>query len=152
MKNGSKYRSFDLRRIYPPGPTKYRWQYSHEDYDGPEDNRVGLAETMDGCIQSIDEYYSEQEATDVTEKPKQGLRFYTGNCMDVSSPIDASEMRAVTPDGRTAFTVRLVDGKPSIEISMFAVFKLNDVLYDNEMIVKPRASNLIEITAARYPE
>lgn len=83
----------------------------------------------------------------------QGLRFFTGNAMDPAAKrIEDSEIRAVAPDGRTAFTIRLVGGQPTIEISTFATFKLNDVLYDNHMSVEPLASNRVHVTVKEYPQ
>lgn len=83
----------------------------------------------------------------------QGLRFFTGSAMDPAAKrIEDSEIRAVAPDGRTGFTIRLVGGQPTIEISTWVTFKMNDVLYDSQLIVEPMASNRVCVTAKEYPQ
>ena len=32
------------------------YQYVHTEYDGPEDKRIGVADTLDDCRKAIDEY------------------------------------------------------------------------------------------------
>ena len=68
-----KYRDFNIEFIYPPIPLRsmdYSW--SHEDYDGPEDNRIGLASSIEECKAAIDEWYKEQswdqDLIDLAEK------------------------------------------------------------------------------------
>ena len=50
-----KYRNWTISRISPPIPTIIKWQYVHEDYDGPEDNRCSVACTLWECIVEINE-------------------------------------------------------------------------------------------------
>jgi hypothetical protein len=48
--------------IYPTDPVppipcwrEFAWTYVHKDYDGPEDNRFGYAESPEACVAEIDE-------------------------------------------------------------------------------------------------
>ena len=43
------YKGYSIERC-PVG-----WQYTHKDYDGPEDKRHGTAKTVDLCMDDIDE-------------------------------------------------------------------------------------------------
>jgi len=49
-------------RIEPTDPLppisnwqKFAWSYVHDDYDGPEDNRCGYADSPMACIAEIEE-------------------------------------------------------------------------------------------------
>lgn len=35
--------------------TRFKWQYVHKEYDGPEDDRLGYCNTIEQCIEEIDE-------------------------------------------------------------------------------------------------
>ena len=59
-----RYRDFDI------GPTsgtecipdrQHDWCWSHKDYDGPEDFRIGTAASPDDCRAAIDEWYAEYD-------------------------------------------------------------------------------------------
>lgn len=54
-----KYRNFnvELSTIGFPAP---KWQYTHEDFDGPEDNRGGHCDTASQCFSEIDEWWDDQ--------------------------------------------------------------------------------------------
>ncbi|MDP1873686.1 hypothetical protein [Phenylobacterium sp.] len=41
----------------PPilGWQRFAWTYTHKDYDGPEDNRCGCAESPEACRDAIDD-------------------------------------------------------------------------------------------------
>lgn len=43
-----------------------RWEYAHVDFDGPEDNRYGFAETYGAALLQIDEWWDEQEVDDAS--------------------------------------------------------------------------------------
>jgi len=52
----SKYRGYII--TYNPPPIPWRgadWQYYHEDFDGPGDERRGCCMTLQGCRADIDE-------------------------------------------------------------------------------------------------
>lgn len=59
-----------LRKVYGPNAQRYRdfiiylgdwmgWEYQHQDYDGPEDNRAGHARTLQDAKDDIDERFYE---------------------------------------------------------------------------------------------
>lgn len=52
-------------------------------------------------------------------------------------------------DGRVAFSVVFVDGN-TIEISAVDVTKIDDVLYNNRLIIEPVVSNTIRISRPKY--
>jgi hypothetical protein len=52
----------------------YNYEWVHQDYDGPEDNRCGMVQTIEECIEYIDDAYecgdmseTSQAHADVTE-------------------------------------------------------------------------------------
>lgn len=54
------YRGFRVFRDPPPiGIRDMDWAYVHEDYDGPEDHRIGRASSLQACKENIDEGYKE---------------------------------------------------------------------------------------------
>ena len=58
----SKYRGYVITRNPPPIPTrKFDWEYCHEDYDGPGDNRCGVAASEEAAKAEIDELEDEGE-------------------------------------------------------------------------------------------
>jgi hypothetical protein len=51
------YRDFEIR------PSDWGFTWSHVEYDGPEDRRIGTNDTVGACKVDIDELLEEQEAT-----------------------------------------------------------------------------------------
>jgi hypothetical protein len=49
------YRNFEITHSYMWG-----YDYTHVDYDGPEDSRTGTRHTIEECKDAIDEYYFEK--------------------------------------------------------------------------------------------
>jgi len=45
------YRGF---HIGPYNLPYAKWEFAHVDYDGPEDNRCGTADSLEDCIDLID--------------------------------------------------------------------------------------------------
>ena len=44
--------------LITPGPAYTHdslWEFFHDDYDGPEDNRCGLGSSIEDCIEQIKE-------------------------------------------------------------------------------------------------
>jgi len=57
-----EYRDYHIR--YNPKPIPMRncdWDFVHDEYDGPEDNRCGYAESIDAVLKEIDELEGEPE-------------------------------------------------------------------------------------------
>lgn len=53
------HRGYEIYRpSYVPGP-QFAWEYAHENYDGPEDNRIGRAASIEACKAEIDERIDE---------------------------------------------------------------------------------------------
>jgi hypothetical protein len=51
-----KYRGYVIVNDPPPIPSRdHDWQFAHEDYDGPEDNRCGTAPSLEAAKAEIDE-------------------------------------------------------------------------------------------------
>jgi hypothetical protein len=138
------YSAFDLQKGGIVNVTQYDGKNQSILVDFGGGDRDWLSESLIGDL---------FEPVNKNAPTNEGLRFYDGNVMDPDTKsIEGGEIRAVSPDGRTAFTIRLVRGQPSIEISTFATFRLNGVLYDNQLAIQPEASNRIAITAMRCPE
>ena len=54
------YKGYKIEKVLKPIPSrKMDWDYVHEDYDGPEDNRCGCAASIEECKSDIDEIISE---------------------------------------------------------------------------------------------
>ncbi len=51
--NEMKYRSFNVSRVY------ICWEWVHEDYDGPEDNRAGTERNLVDCFRAIDDWHED---------------------------------------------------------------------------------------------
>lgn len=52
----TKYRGYHIYYDPPPIPVRTMdWGYTHEEYDGPEDNRCGRVATEQACKDAIDE-------------------------------------------------------------------------------------------------
>lgn len=52
----SKYRHFVIAYDPPPIPIRgFDWEFVHEDYDGPNDNRCGRAGSLEEAMATIDE-------------------------------------------------------------------------------------------------
>lgn len=49
-----EYRDYAISNAWIGG-----FQYVHNDYDGPEDNRAGHERTLEDCYRAIDESYDE---------------------------------------------------------------------------------------------
>jgi len=49
-----EYRDYAISNHWAAG-----FQYVHNDYDGPEDNRAGTEPTLEGCYRAIDEALDE---------------------------------------------------------------------------------------------
>ena len=51
-----RYRGYTISYDPPPIPCrKFDWTFCHKDYDGPEDNRCGVAANISECFAEIDE-------------------------------------------------------------------------------------------------
>lgn len=56
------YRGFHIEYNPPPIPVRCcDWQWAHEDFDGPEDNRYGHAASLEAAKAEIDDWHEEQE-------------------------------------------------------------------------------------------
>lgn len=53
-----EYRGYIIEPTDPVPPIpcwrQFAWSYAHKDYDGPEDNRCGHAESPEACMAEID--------------------------------------------------------------------------------------------------
>lgn len=49
----TRYRGYEIT-VGPCYTPDSRWQFIHKDYDGPEDDRIGLAASIDDCKAEID--------------------------------------------------------------------------------------------------
>jgi len=57
------YRGFTIGHDPPPVPSRAAdWQYVHDDYDGPPDDRHGHAASEQACRDEIDAWHDEQRA------------------------------------------------------------------------------------------
>ncbi len=57
-----KYRGYNITYYRPPVPSRiHDFQYSHEDYDGPPDNRCGSAASFEEVKEKIDLIIEEEE-------------------------------------------------------------------------------------------
>lgn len=55
-----EYRGFRIDYAPPPIPAREcDWQWVHEDYDGPEDNRCGHAPSLEAAKADIDFWHEE---------------------------------------------------------------------------------------------
>jgi hypothetical protein len=60
--SGVTYRGFRIDYDPPPIPVRTcDWQFAHEDYDGPEDNRCGHAESLEAAKAEIDFWHEEND-------------------------------------------------------------------------------------------
>ncbi len=58
MRGKTIYRNFEISYDPPPGHApKLSYQYCHVDYDGPEDKRIGRDESIEACLERIDEWH-----------------------------------------------------------------------------------------------
>lgn len=56
------YRNFIITEDHPPIPTRaHDWNYRHEDYNGPEDQRWGTGSSLQDCKNAIDDMLWEPE-------------------------------------------------------------------------------------------
>jgi hypothetical protein len=54
------YRDFEISHAPPPGyAPDSDWQWVHKDYDGPEDNRAGHAESLEACKTAVDDWWED---------------------------------------------------------------------------------------------
>jgi len=60
MKLGKEW-VIERRYISARKPQPDEWAFHHIDYDGPEDDRVGFSETLEGIYDQIREYEESQE-------------------------------------------------------------------------------------------
>jgi hypothetical protein len=51
-----QYRGYEIARKWTSNgtPQPDEWVFSHNDYDGPEDNRCGYGTTKENCMRQID--------------------------------------------------------------------------------------------------
>ena len=47
-------------RPYHDGPVSIGWQWCHDEYDGPEDRRIGLERRLQDCIYSVQQQFLER--------------------------------------------------------------------------------------------
>lgn len=63
MKDKLHYRDFEITTL-PDYARQFRYQYEHKDFDGAPDAadmRYGSCETVEQCIEAIDEMWEEAE-------------------------------------------------------------------------------------------
>ena len=58
---GELYRGYHIEYCPKPGPRGYDFEWSHEDFDGPGDNRQGYGGSEQECRDAIDELIEEDE-------------------------------------------------------------------------------------------
>jgi hypothetical protein len=64
----TKYRGWIISHYPPPiGDRSHDWQFAHEDYDGPEDSRIGTASSLEGAMAEIDEMLEVRPGSTVIE-------------------------------------------------------------------------------------
>jgi hypothetical protein len=56
----------EVYRDYKITRSSYGWEYTHKDYDGPEDHRLGTVGSIEKAKAAIDEYIQENEEADTT--------------------------------------------------------------------------------------
>jgi len=60
-----KYRGYTIDHNPPPIPNRrWDWQYHHEDYDGPEDDRCGAVASLEAAKAEIDEQLDDDAPAD----------------------------------------------------------------------------------------
>lgn len=62
MRGPINYRGYTIERSTPapiPSWKLFQWTWSHVDYDGPGDRRIGQAATIEDCVDAIDEQEDE---------------------------------------------------------------------------------------------
>lgn len=77
MKDKLHYRDFEITTL-PAYARQFRYQYEHKDFDGAPDAgdmRYGSCETIEQCIEAIDEWYEDQELADEFEREIRKLGF-----------------------------------------------------------------------------
>ncbi len=79
---------------------------------------------------------------------KSSLRFQSSSIVDEPGDgpvvIDSDEVRVVSKDGRTIFTVRLGKDGRSIEVRCTSGVMIDGKYYD-DLSIRPRASNVVEL-------
>lgn len=65
------------------------------------------------------------------------------NQTDNSDVIDTDQLLVVAKDGRAAFTIRLLDGEPSIEVAVVSCVRVDGRLYDGLVIVPTMGNRII---------
>jgi len=56
----TRYRDFDIHYDPPPIPSRNcDWHWTHKDFDGPEDNRGGHAESAEAAKAAVDFWHEE---------------------------------------------------------------------------------------------
>jgi hypothetical protein len=72
------YRGYEIRqndfRAHPYWG-KVAWTFAHKDYDGPEDNRCGFAETVEDCMSEIDDAEEERQRTEYWSHPDRAIMY-----------------------------------------------------------------------------
>ena len=59
FKNALMYRGYRIYHSDSPWPGKFQWV--HDSYDGPGDNRLGSADTIEKCVIEINDYIHEND-------------------------------------------------------------------------------------------
>ncbi|MCP4169957.1 MAG: hypothetical protein GY758_04190 [Fuerstiella sp.] len=60
-----KYRGYTITYDPPPIPIRaHDWQFAHDEYDGPEDTRIGYAKSLTDAMHEVDEQIAEDEEND----------------------------------------------------------------------------------------
>jgi hypothetical protein len=74
MSDCETYRDFVISYQAPPIPVRdCDYIYHHKDYDGPEDNRIGTAASVEACKEAIDEWHADQEEEALLKRMAQNL-------------------------------------------------------------------------------
>lgn len=101
-----RYRGYTITRWLKPGPTRaYDWDFQHEGYDGPGDERCGSAASPEAARQLIDEIEGPRR------RPRVGpseVTYYRGEappeadkrCAGCGEPLYEATAAAWLPDGR----------------------------------------------------
>lgn len=69
-----------------------------------------------------------------------------------SEPIEGGMVEFYAEDGRTMFSVRVVEGAPAIEVRACQCCRFNDTLHDERLLILPTSSNQVTLTVEEYDD
>lgn len=80
------------------------------------------------------------------------LHFETGHPVSCDvKPVDAKTVRVVNEEGRCLFEIS-IGGLRTIEIVGVEMVKVDGVVCGSQLLARPRATNVLEISVAEYGE